>query len=651
MTQSADSYFYEQNTAAKKLIGIMANGTTSHAFLALQNIHVKFNMPFSYKGREITELKLDPERNFEGKPVSKVLGSTVGAAADAAKEPVFKNLNITPATAGIAEFLWRTGFPESFVAYFLAQPVLVDCVNEYTMRSSYENVSLRTVIKDKITEKTGNFTNAAIEKAAKIELSRRDFSEEEFEKNLNHHTLDIPALYLMYSLLDSAHDLNELTFMTKFNSMTNAAGPTIPEMLATERRIHKFIDTYNTFITEGEGIDLPEDVIKNNSMLKAFYETTVGTAGDIVTDQLENGSVYKIFQPYFQHYSPAFKNVLEVFDRTTKTSADADTIEDLFKFFMLYNATISHSYNNKIVPPVIDGSKEARKKYASSNFVKKVIDNKNNSETTNDFLKLYHITEKTSRIPIDTVDTDVNGGSSDFNEQIRGTWTDMLSDEKTGNLAMELMKYSIYRSGFKYSPKTPLHLSTVDLKLALEGYTDMLNATIMERMSTEEVANVIEQFKRNNSNNPNIVPVIYKSAFKNSGFTEKNDMLIITDSDKNLLSLASYSDDNETVFTSMIKYKDSLYKLVKKTGTADSRSLTYEKVGKLGIKSNFVEVNGNDNYITSIFDNFIEDEDIVETSDSKEQMPDIQEENNTNKLNLPDYSDVTLNDFTQNGCK
>lgn len=666
MTQSADSYFYEQNTAAKKLIGIMANGTTSHAFLALQNIHVKFNMPFSYKGREITELKLDPERNFEGKPVSKVLGSTVGAAADAAKEPVFKNLNITPATAGVAEFLWRTGFPESFVAYFLAQPILVDCVNEYTMRSSYENVSLRTVIKDKITEKTGNFTNAAIEKAAKIELSRRDFSEDEFERHLNYHTLDIPALYLMYSLLDSAHDLNELTFMTKFNSMTNAAGPTISEMLATERRIHKFIDTYNTFITEGEGIDLPEDVIKNNSMLKAFYETTVGTAGDIVTDQLENGSVYKIFQPYFQHYSPAFKSVLEVFDRTTKTSADADTIEDLFKFFMLYNATISHTYNNKVVLPVIDGSNEARKKYASKNFVKKVIDSKNNSETTNDFLKLYHVTEKTNRIPMDTVDTDVNGGSSDFNEQIRGTWTDMLSNEKTGSLAMELMKYSIYRSGFKYSPKTPLHLSTVDLKLALEGYTDMLNATIMESMSPEEVANVIEQFKRNNSNNPNTVPVIYKSAFKNSGFTEKNEMLIITDSDKNLLSLASYSDDNETVFTSMIKYKDNLYKLAKKTGTADSRSLTYKKIGKLGIKSNFIEVNGNDNYITSIFENFTEDEDNVKAEDSDVQVSDIPTETNkNNNLNLPTFNtelteaeaaeqrniDQQTNNFEQTKCK
>ena len=88
-----------------------------------------------------------------------------------------------------------------------------------------------------------------------------------------------------------AQDLNSLTFLTKFNSVTNAVGPTIADTFVMRERYNRFLDDMDS--RRPPFNSAASDIIDNNPMLKAFYDYTVG----------DKGASAEIFGKYFPHYS------------------------------------------------------------------------------------------------------------------------------------------------------------------------------------------------------------------------------------------------------------------------------------------------------------------------------------------------------------
>lgn len=74
-------------------------------------------------------------------------------------------------------------------------------------------------------------------------------------------------------------NLGELTFLTKFNSVTNAVGPTIADTLVIKQRYDKFLDNMTNPTSAPPFSSSAESVIDNSPILSAFYESTVGDNG------------------------------------------------------------------------------------------------------------------------------------------------------------------------------------------------------------------------------------------------------------------------------------------------------------------------------------------------------------------------------------
>lgn len=74
-------------------------------------------------------------------------------------------------------------------------------------------------------------------------------------------------------------NLGELTFLTKFNSVTNAVGPTIADTLVIKQRYDKFLDNMTNPTSAPPFSSSAESVIDNSPILSAFYESTVGDKG------------------------------------------------------------------------------------------------------------------------------------------------------------------------------------------------------------------------------------------------------------------------------------------------------------------------------------------------------------------------------------
>ena len=575
---STQVYFHKQNMTAGKLIGIFANNNTSHAFLSMQDI--QFNISekdaFMFNGILIDNEhnnKVDNLRDRNGGLISKTIAGFLAASVDAVKDPVLNYLNLNTMTAGSAMVLARLGFDTDSIGLFLTQPIIEKASRIYFQKNNESYYPIENVIDDILEESDIEYN--LLDK----NLKDTEFTKEELAKALktgkDNTEFQIRTLLLFKRLSKMGKDLGTLTFLTKFNSVTNAVGPTIADTLVMKERYNKFLDVMNSKTPPFN--QSAKDVIHNNAMLKAFYDTTVGNRGASV----------RIFGDYFPHYSDAFTSILFRLRGTTKDNIDSKTINKLVMDFILYKLTIGDN-------PVVDGSYNNRNRYIN-NFVEEFSE-KTKDILDNDFIKIISVNPKNAKCPVAVLESKTGGYSVDVQESVKDGWSDLLRNPETVDLGIDLFFYNLIRSGFNFSPKTSGHLASVDVRRSIPGY---INAISDPMFMDEDVIidEFLTQFRRNHTQDNKIVPTLKSHSKVKVSYTKNvNKENVITfkfDAKKKLGIKSILIDDSgeSNVWAPVINYEDKVY--MNPVEVSDG-VLRYIETTPLGNPNNFLEYNYNE---------------------------------------------------------
>lgn len=573
-------YFHKQNMTAGKLIGIFANNNTSHAFISMQGIDLKLedDLKFTFDGVTIDKNqnnRLDPLKGKNGSLISKTIAGFLAASVDAVKDPVLNFMNLNTFTAGPAMVLARLGFDSDSIGLLLSQPIIIKLTNEYLRRNNEGYISTDDLI-DEYLEQDKN------SKGYESTITLTNFTKEELAEGISLGStsgdFQIRALILFKRLSKIATELNTLTFLTKFNSVTNAVGPTIADTLVMKQRYSKFLDKF----IDGTAIfsDNAADVIQNSPILDAFYTTTIS----------DTGASQLIFQDYFPQYSDKFIRVLDRFRETTKASLDSKTINSLVNDFVLYKLTGGPN-------PVLNSDRKIRKEFIYD-FIKEfkeraagIIDN--------DLLKIITVKPVTERCPVTTLEAKIGGYTQDVQERVKDAWTNLIANKKTRDLGVKLFFYNMYRTGVSFSPKTFLSLASTDVKLAIPGYIESIRD--INYNNTFDVDDFLLQYRRNHTDNYKVVPHITQRNGMGVNLEEDgagNKKLIFTFTSKSAsaqfvvkkVKNGKRADLEQSVVSPVIVYNNKVYYNPYISGD----SITYTETTALGNTNNFLEYNMNE---------------------------------------------------------
>ena len=592
--------FQQQNMTAGKLIGIFANNNVSHGFIQMQDIQMNFSKEENvcFDGVLLEgAVKLDDiyARN-KIDYISKNIAGFLAASVDAVKDPVLNYMNLNTFTSGVAMTLARLGFDVESIGLFLSQPILVKAANLYANKNNDGYISASDTCIELLNELSAGLSEELKSKGGwRAVVDNEMFAKDDLAENINggDPEYEIKVLKLFNKLLTKANALNDLTFLTKFNSMSNAAGPTIADTIIMTRRKQRFDDSF-----DGDNPTFSENakhIIDNSPILNAFYSTTVGS----------DGAAARIFERWFIHYSDAFKNIIKYWEETTKSPLDEKTLNKLVNEWILFKLTKAVEGENE---PFFDTSEENRNFYINEfpeHFLK-VCKEFNDELKDNKLINIIKENTGSKKCKVATLEANTGGFAADTQEEIKNAWTELINsnNEDISKLGRDLFFYCLYRNGFGFSPKTFIHLASVDTKLAM-GYVDILNDDDLGGIEFNDDAvdymEFIRQFKRNHSDDAKIVPKFGKNDFKNEKIELKPnvDKLIIEPKDgpettKQKFNKLLGSTKQKPI--QMFRFNNKLYTLnvgLSKYENTDNWELVYYETKPLGINNNFLEYNAN----------------------------------------------------------
>lgn len=465
--------FYKQNAAAGTLIGVFAVHKVAHAILG--NDGFRYNgieSPFTIAGNTISGgISIDPERDFTGQYIGKVLGSLVASAADAVKDPILNLMNINNNTATVLCTMVRLGIPFDTAAMFLSQKSIAEILQKHAKESLDSPTSLNEVIKKELKAVESEDTITA-----NSEINTSELTKEELVIGLvtDNKAVKYKVLKMLSSLLDISKDVKSLSYPTRFNSISNAVGPLIIDNLMMEYKLKKFPETITS--RDGDKINL-EDFLARHPILKQFHRT-VKMASHIFHDMPAN--------------SLNFRDLLSNLPKNLKSriTSDRKLLSMLSDFYQSYMLISSEAIDSSKLMWYID-------KYPAE-FIKLLKEDE--SLKSNPLCAAIRLdVAKQSGRPILKIDT--TGVDSDYKESLMSGWADLVKIHP--NVAKDLFIYNFFRGGIVFNPQTFMGLVPYQVKENIEGYNESYS-----NPARIEPYIVIDQFIRNYSSNNQIVPTV-----------------------------------------------------------------------------------------------------------------------------------------------
>ena len=541
---SSKIYFQRQNMQGSQMVGIFANNNVSHAFMTFQKVGInlykgQYDNTFSFDGVTIGDpdnpTVLDPQRGFNGQLISKTIASFLAASVDTAKDPVLSDLNVNTFTGGVAMVLARLGFDTASIGLFLSQPVIIKLSDLffknrtdgfYDGDTAIQELASQLGMKKKELMDTEGIQDETLSKENFIEhLNDTDYDGEgdNFQKRV---------LKGFYNLFRIARDLQELTFCTKFNSVNNAVGPTIADTMEDLDRVNRFLASMETNVfyvpdTDNDpmGFTDPAEVITNDPILQAFFETTVDS----------NGASEKIFKSFFPHYFNGFQNMKQYFQENfmggKKLSSKLfNQLLDEYLYYLMtyqdanYRATLPSSWQDKerLVGGLVKDFQAVLK--IQGRKPNPILDQSIGGSclrvrTADEFLAKDILIFNGSQL------------NADGQQKIKNAWSDLITmddpnlskedNERIRRFGVDLFFYTLMRNGFGFSPRTLMHLASVIVRYNAR-YATEFNSYINGLRGLKEIDEFLmngddmqtnirkfcSQFIRNHANNHQLVPNI-----------------------------------------------------------------------------------------------------------------------------------------------
>lgn len=597
--------FYKQNSAAASLIGIFAVNKIAHAVLEADKFYIDINEicgdGFTIAGTDFhNRMKVDPRYDTNGNIIGKVLGSLVGASADAVKDPVLNLMNINITTAGMLNTMVRLGVPFEDAALFLSQDIVTRVIDEFNKRNLSNFASIDDVIEDfmkDIEKETGVSEDSNIAKEA--------ISKEELINGLregDHKNSDYKVLLAFTKLKALTDKMRNITFATRFNSISSAVGPLIVDNLIMEHKIHNFLTEENAdldFIKPLDQIKVSDGkggVITSNAKTGFYSTDDASNPDDKIADISDVWRAHPILEAFKSTVKSAhqifeaanmptnsvkFRTILSTLEKyglTEKVFSDKKLLDQLSTFYQSFMLMASGLIDSKNLSYYINDFPKKFLEYQkddkySGNALIQAIKLNYSRQTNKPFLQIK-----------------ITGMDAKEKEELSSAWVDLYKQDQ--KLAIALFQYSFFRAGIGFSPKTFMALVPVYIKNHLSKtvedetvtYKDVYKGKYNDQIVDD---NVIDQFIRNNWDNNKLVPWVNPKK-SNLGINYNTKTMIASDEDGfNALRGKMY------VKTSS---KGSTY-LWRKRGNdwdTDNGAWIYDMVSPLGNNGEYLEISTNE---------------------------------------------------------
>ena len=406
-------------------------------------------------------------------------------------------------------------------------------------------------------------------------------------KEGDHKASDYKVLLTFSKLKNITDKMRNITFATRFNSISSAVGPLIVDNLIMEHKIGNFLSKENADLSYITPVNVTKDGEPSST---GFYDKN-GNIVDIndvwaahpILDSFKStvGMAHKIFNAAnMPTNSPKFRTILaslENYGLTEKVFSDKKLLDQLSTFYQSYMLMVSGLIDSENLSYYIN---EFPKK-----FLKYQKDDKYKDNALIQAIKL-NFSRKTKK-PF--LQIKITGMDAKQKEELSSTWVDLYKENQ--NLSNALFQYSFFRAGIGFSPKTFMALIPVYVKNHLSKTVDGEKITyndVYKGMYNDRIVNdnVIDQFVRNNWDNNKLV----------SWANVKKDGLSVNLRTK---TLTVYTEDGYNSLMGKMFIKTSAYGntyLWKKRNNIWSKKETwiYDMVSPLGNNGEYLEISTNE---------------------------------------------------------
>ena len=497
--------FHKQNMVAGKLIGIFAQNNVSHSIISLIDQSVKTDeegnileelpgkpklwRPTIYIENPILEIEgeiigggevsFDTLEDKKGNRISNTLAAFLAASVDAVKDPVLNFMNINETTAGILTSLVRMGYSTELSMLFLTQPIIKDVIAKYAIANEEGYKSLDQLIQETIDEINENG----------IDISSLDvpsLSKKSLIKTLRVATPEenINLLRALQALNGVSRVTSAIVSITKFNSVTAAAGPMLSNTMLMRQRITD---------------NLEMDELQTESMQEALSNPIIRTFRE-----KEFEAVDSLFRNMMLQANPQFEQIVREVQKIANGTLDDAMVNKLQDFYIAFllargeNPIFKRSGN---MSPI----SEDRRRYIYRQLPWKI--KKLQKTSDNRFLKLIKIMPADDAHEYFWLKLNTRGMNGTVHDDVGLYWQELYQENPF--IAMDLIEYNFVTSGLGFTPNSFANLIPVALKRVIPNYMQLLsNPNAL--LNTEEKNRLIDQFFRNNHTNNRLIKNIFK---------------------------------------------------------------------------------------------------------------------------------------------
>ena len=570
--------YYDHNNSASSLLGISAVNSVAHAILVDDNIGIDLTGIFlpTIAGFQFSQnMRLDPSIATDGASIAETLGSNVAASADAAKDPVLNFMNLNPQTFNVYTTLIRLGMPNSVAALLMSSKVLAGAITESNAKalagewSTPESV-LRERLSPESLEGLGYLPSSPI---FTEELTRDELIRGLYEDNVN---IDLKIANALVALFDVSKKVRLADQITRFNSISSAVGPTTLDNYIFQNKLDT-LDKESSLIDMSTGNPIGVRWLLNKHKMLDKFSRAYDLANSILIDDMPQTRAFIESMESIYAVPNKVAGLELKFGLPSIVINDRALVGKLREFFTSWSAMKAGlvSYSEL--------------EFLSKEFPKTITEKKNEHSDNYLVQNLYLNIDNRSGFPI--IAMNISKIEKASRDMLTASWADLYAKDK--EFALNLFKYSCFRGGLGFSPKTFMNVLPIQMKLNIEGYLKLFKEP--ETLTTQEANLLYKQFVSNNAMNNKLVP-IKKAKPKDDG------RVIISKKDKRAESFRNVR---------FFKIKDGeSYKLYECVGGFEDGPAyrIYKEIPILGAEGNFIELSTK-NIDKSLFDVKFDQED------------------------------------------
>ena len=563
--------YYDHNNSASSLLGISAVNSVAHAILVDDNIGIDLTGIFlpTIAGFQFSQnMRLDPSIATDGASIAETLGSNVAASADAAKDPVLNFMNLNPQTFNVYTTLIRLGMPNSVAALLMSSKVLAGAITESNAKalagewSTPESV-LRERLSPESLEGLGYLPSSPI---FTEELTRDELIRGLYEDNVN---IDLKIANALVALFDVSKKVRLADQITRFNSISSAVGPTTLDNYIFQNKLDT-LDKESSLIDMSTGNPIGVRWLLNKHKMLDKFSRAYDLANSILIDDMPQTRAFIESMESIYAVPNKVAGLELKFGLPSIVINDRALVGKLREFFTSWSAMKAGlvSYSEL--------------EFLSKEFPKTITEKKNEHSDNYLVQNLYLNIDNRSGFPI--IAMNISKIEKASRDMLTASWADLYAKDK--EFALNLFKYSCFRGGLGFSPKTFMNVLPIQMKLNIEGYLKLFKEP--ETLTTQEANLLYKQFVSNNAMNNKLVP-IKKAKPKDDG------RVIISKKDKRAESFRNVR---------FFKIKDGeSYKLYECVGGFEDGPAyrIYKEIPILGAEGNFIELSTK-NIDKSLFD-------------------------------------------------